>query len=284
MSSAETPGIVNVSESDFEREVISASHDHAVVVDFWAPWCGPCRALAPILEKVIAEQQGQVVLAKVNTDESHNLALQFQIQGIPLVIAFRNGKPVAEFEGVRPEAFVRQFVQQLLPSEVDKLLAEAKSLEVVDPIRAEPIYRQALERDSRNEPAAIGLARLLVERGQESEALALLGNVATTDETQRLEAVATLRQLASPFTDLAALRQRVQEEPKNAVARYELGCAQAAKAQYAEALEMLLSAAELDPKLASSKVREAMVKVFQIVGLHSELTNDYRNKLSTLLY
>src|SRR5690242_13652947 len=109
------PGwIVNVDDTNFERAVLRASEVHPVVVDFWAPWCGPCQALTPILEKVIGEHKGEVILAKVNVDESPALAAQFQVQGIPLVIGFRGGKPVAEFEGAQPEAAVRQFLERLL--------------------------------------------------------------------------------------------------------------------------------------------------------------------------
>jgi putative thioredoxin len=280
--------IVNVDDHDFERVVLHPSHDKPVVVDFWAPWCGPCLALTPVLEKVLGEHNGAVVLAKVNIDESPMLASKFQIQSIPLVIGFRGGKPVAEFEGVYPEAQVRQFVQQLLPSGADTLAAEAKALEATAAARAESQYREALRQDPHHEAAALGLARVLLARGQEEEALATLLEVGTAgpagEEAERLRGIAALRQLAKPFGDETALRQRVAQEPKNGRGRYELGTLLAAEQKYAEALEMLLSAAELDPKLASPLVRDAMVKVFHVIGDRSELANDYRNKLSTLLY
>jgi len=225
-----------------------------------------------------------VLLAKVNIDESPKLAAQYQVQGIPLVVAFRQGKPVAEFAGARPEAFVRQFVKQVLPSESEKLAAHAQSLEASDPAQAELAYLQALDRDRGNESAAIGLARLMLGRGQEKEALVLLEEVSATEETDRLKAMAGLRQLAKTLGDEHTLRQRVEKEPNNANARYELGCILAVNDKHADALAMLLSAAELDPKLAASVVCEAMLKVFQIVGLHSELANNYRNKLSVLLF
>ena len=276
--------LVNVDERDFEQQVLKASHDRPVVVDFWAPWCGPCRALTPILEKVIGEHAGKVTLAKVNTDEAPTLAGQFQIQGIPLVIAFRHGKPVAEFEGVRPEPFVRQFVEKLLPSDSEKLAAEAKSLETTDPAQAELTYLQALDRDRQNEVASLGLARIMIGRGQTKEALQVLENLTPSPEVDRMRGIASLKQLAKPLGDITKLQQRMQNEPKNSKARFELGVALAAQEKYSECLEMLLSAAELDPKLASTAVREAMVSVFQIVGPQSALANDYRNKLSTLLY
>ena len=280
--------IVNADDTNFQRLVLDASQERPVVVDFWAPWCGPCRALTPILEKVIGEHKGQVVLAKVNVDEAPALAAQFQIQGIPLVIGFRAGKAVAEFVGVQAEAGVREFLQHVLPSEADKLAAEAQKLETSAAGRAEELYRQALKLDQRNEAAALGLARLLVERGEAKEALAALEEVSATgpvgDEAERLRALAALRELAPPDGDETRLRQQVDKNPKDAQSRYELGCLLAAQKKYPAALEMLLAAAERDPKLASSKVREAMVKVFHIIGDKSPLANDYREKLSTLLY
>ena len=188
MNPAQGPWLMNVDERDFASKVVQESQQRPVVVDFWAPWCAPCRALAPILEKVIGEQRGVVLLTKVNIDETPNLAAQFQIQGIPLVIAFRKGAPVAEFAGVQSEPFVRQFVEKLLPSESEKLAAEAKEIETSDPARAELTYLQALDRDSNNEAAAHGLARIMLGRGQFNEALAVLENLPDSAETAQLRA------------------------------------------------------------------------------------------------
>ena len=285
MAEGKADWIVNTDDTDFELVVLQGSHERPVVVDFWAPWCGPCRALTPILEKVIGEHQGEVLLAKVNIDEAPALATRFQIQGIPLVIGFRGGKAVAEFEGVQPEPGVRQFLERVLPSAADKLIAQAHKLEATAADRAEQLYRQALKLDQRSETAALGLARVLLERGATKEALTVLDDVsAVGEEAERLRALAALGELARPFGDEASLRQRVNKESKNAQYRYELGCVLAARTKYAEALEMLLSAAELDPQVATTKVREAMVKIFHIIGDRSPLANDYREKLSTLLY
>jgi putative thioredoxin len=288
MSKLQITRIVHVDDTAFEREVIQASNERPVVVDFWAPWCAPCRMLAPILEKVIGEHKGDVVLAKVNIDESPQLAARFQVQSIPLVIGFRRGRPVAEFSGVQPEPAVQKFVQQLLPTEADRCVVEADALAGSDPGRAEELYRKALLLDRRHESALLGLARLLIARRADDEALTLLEEIGSSgpegEAAERLRGLASLRQLAQPFGSEDELRKRFEKDPNGANLRYELGCVLAAHERYPEALEMLLAAGERDPDLGRSKVREAMVKVFHIVGVRSPLADEYREKLSTMLY
>jgi putative thioredoxin len=288
VAAEQAPLIFDVQPGDFERAVIQRSHEKLVVVDFWAPWCGPCRMLGPMLERLVAERKGAILLAKVNIDEAQNLAIQFGVSSIPLVMAFRRGQVVREFLGLLPEPQVRQFLDEISPTPADNLAADARALEASDPDEAEGLYRRALAADRRNEEAAVGLARLLIARGQADEARPLLSEVVTTgpleQEVERLTGILKLHELARGLGDEAAARKRLETDPKNARLLYELGCIVAAAGRYEEALQVLLSAAERDPGLASSKVREAMVQIFQIVGPQSPLANDYRNRLATLLY
>src|SRR5262245_49033468 len=289
MSGSASAWVSDVTEQDFEQRVLQKSFEVPVVVDFWAEGCQPCRVLGPVLERLVNERRGEVVLAKVNVDQAQNLAAYFGIQSIPAVKAIHHGQLVDEFIGVLPEPDLRAFLDRLGPSETDRLVRQAEALEAGDAAKAEALYRRALEQESASEAARVGLARVLLARKKTDEIEALLEPVGSEGplgaEAQRLKGLLNLRGLSETVSgDEAALRQRVQQEPNNAEARYELGCALAQKGKHEEALEMLLSAGERDPKLAASKVREAMVQVFYAIGPSHPLSDKYRSLLARLLY
>jgi putative thioredoxin len=289
MSQTASAWIVDVNEESFDRLVVQESRRRPVILDFWAPWCGPCRTFSPVIERVVNEKRGEVVLAKVNTDEAQELALHFGVEGIPAIKVVRDGALIFEHTGVLPEAQLRDLVNQLVPSEADRLVQQAAAAEESAPARAEALYRQALELDPRSDAPRVGLARVLVAQKKDDEVLALLEPVAAEgplgEEAQRLRSQLALRGLSDAVSaDEAALRRRVAANPNDAQARYELGCALAQKGRHEEALELLLSAAERDVKLANSKVREAMVQIFYALGQSHPLSDKYRAKLALLLY
>ncbi|MET0728568.1 MAG: thioredoxin [Acidimicrobiales bacterium] len=177
----------DVTDATFQTEVVDRSHQVAVLVDLWADWCGPCKQLTPILEKVIAETEGKVVLAKVDVDANQQVASAFQVQGIPAVFAFKDGKVVGSFTGAQPETNVREFVAGLLPTETEDAVGSLAAA------GDEASLRQALELEPGHPGAVVSLAELLVNRGgdgDQAEALALLERIPESPETRRVAALA----------------------------------------------------------------------------------------------
>ena len=199
---------IDVTDATFQSDVIDRSATAVVLVDLWAPWCGPCKTLGPILETVVAETGGKAVLTKVDIDQNPGIAQAFKVQSIPMVVGFVDGQPVDAFMGAQGEHEVREFVQRLLPTSQDNLLSSL--IHAGD----EASLRQALEMDPANEDAIIALGELLVARGETDEALALLSRIPETDRTRLLAATARLGMVPDDDHDatLTALLDQVKAD------------------------------------------------------------------------
>lgn len=270
--------IRDVAEADFAAEVLAASRTRGVVVDFWAPWCGPCHQLAPVLERVAARHAGDVDLVKVNVDQAPALAGRYQVQGIPAVKAFRHGTVVGELTGVQPETAVERLFAGVAPSQADRLVDRAVA--VSDPDEREPLLRAALEADPGHVPAVTALARLLTESGQAEEARGLLDRVPGDAEVARLRAELNL---AEAGRDAGAIdRLRAAAGGGDPEAALELGRALAARGAHGEALNALLTAVR--HPATRDEARQTTLEVFRVLGDDHELVRTARPKLAAALF
>jgi putative thioredoxin len=278
--------VTDVGDGDFEAAIIERSKQTPVVVDFWAPWCGPCRTLGPLLERLAAEHRGQFILAKVNVDESPGLSQALNISSIPMVLGFRDGAVVSEFVGALPEAAVRQFLTKVLPSEADRLVTEANQLYISgDRANAEAKVRRALELDARCERARLGLAGILAQRDEHEEALRLLDRIAPgplRQDADRLAAEIRIRQGGGG--DENTLRAKLANNPADHDTRFLLAQVLAIQSRYDEALAEYLETVRRDRSFRDGAARKAMLDIFELLGAESEVTQRYRSELAKVLF
>jgi putative thioredoxin len=286
--------ITNGSTATFMADVVDASHDVAVIVDFWAPWCGPCKQLGPAIEKAVRDARGAVRLVKINIDENPELAQQMRIQSIPAVYAFKDGRPVDGFVGALPESQVKQFVGRLAagggPSPIEEALALAKeALAAGDAPRAGNIFTQVLQHEPENVEAIAGLARIALDRKDYVKARELLGRVpADGANHQDVVAVRTGLELAEAGDKAAGavgeLKARLEREPKDHQARYDLASALFAAGEREEAIDQLLDLVRRDRTWNEEAARKQLVKFFEAMGHSDPLTVAARRRLSSILF
>jgi putative thioredoxin len=277
----------DITEQTFQRDIVDRSRSVPVVIDFWAPWCGPCRVLGPILERLADEVGGRFFLAKVNVDENPQLAASFGAQSIPLVVAVRDGKIIGEFVGALPEDAVREHLTRWLPSPADELVQQAEQVKREGKTaEAEALLRRALELDPRSDRALLLQAQLLADRRQDDEAQAVLERIApgsaVAAEVDRLAAALRIRRGAGG--DSNALRARVAQNPLDLDARFELAQLEAASGNYQSALDQYLEIMKRDRTYGDDAARKAMLDIFDLLGSDNELTDRYRSELAKVLF
>ena len=277
----------------FVKDVIEESRRQPVLVDFWAPWCGPCRQLTPILEKVVRAAKGKVKLTKMNIDEHPAIPGQMGIQSIPAVIAFVNGQPADGFLGALPENQVTAFIERLTKDQVggeekDRLKLADAALVDGDPAGAAELYAQILAEDSTNIHALAGLARCYVETGAIEQAKQTLALVPEGKRNEASVAAARaaleLAEQATSVGPIAELEQKVSSNAADHQARFDLAIALNAKGQRQEALDHLVEIVRRDRKWNDDGARKQLVQLFEAWGPTDELTITGRKRLSSILF
>ncbi|HYM01468.1 MAG TPA: thioredoxin [Stellaceae bacterium] len=287
--------IKNGTTATFMADVIDASNEAAVVVDFWAPWCGPCKQLGPALEKAVRDARGAVRLVKIDIDKNPELAQQMRIQSIPAVYAFKDGRPVDGFVGALPESQVKQFVSRLAgaaagPSPIEEAVALAKeAVAEGDLTRAANIFGQVLQHEPTNIDALAGLARVAIARKDYAKARDLLGRApkeaANHAEIAAARAGLELAEAGDKAQGaVAELRQRLSQNANDHQARHDLAVALFASDEREAAVDELLDLVKRDRKWNEEAARKQLVKFFEAMGPTDPLTVTARKRLSSILF
>jgi putative thioredoxin len=282
------PEIFDVSEQDFATHVLQKSHELPVLVDFWASWCAPCRALTPLLIRLSDAYRGKLALAKVNTDVERGLAGRYGIRGLPTVKFFRNGSVVDEFVGLQPEATIRRMIEQHLPRKSEPLVRQALSAKAAGRVdQALVLLEQALATDS-DDDIRLMLAEVSFQAGRFDQAERLLAELSAQHRLEpgarSLAAKLEFSHIAAEAPPIAELERTISGRPGDCMARTQLSAHQVLAQDYEDALVQLLEVVKRSRKAGTEAPRKHMLAVFDILGGKGPLVNKYRNLLSTALH
>jgi len=287
-------------QTQFAKDVLDASRTVPVIVDFWAPWCGPCKQLQPANEKVVKAAKGAVKLVKINIDQNQMLAQQLRIQSIPAVYAFFGGRPVDGFMGAVPESQIKQFVDRLIQmtggaapegpgDELVELLEHGKAAVAQNDFDlAARIYDEVLSVEPENTAALAGIARCHLQAGDADQAKAMLARVPAKEKSNAqvvaVQAAIDLAEQAKAAGPIGELKAKAAADPKDFQARLDLALAYWADGQRKEAIEELLAMIKADRKWNEEAARQQLLKFFEALGFTDPLAVDGRKRLSTILF
>lgn len=271
--------IIDVSEADFEYQVLAYSQHIPVVVDFWAEWCVPCRTLGPMLERLTLEAGGAFRLAKVNVDQNQNLSLRYNVRSIPAVKAFRDGKMVSEFVGMQPEPKLKEWLRALAPSSTDLLLEKGLSLiSEGEWVSSQEAFQEILKVNPDSAPAQFGLAKSKLAQGQVDEAQRILQSLPPSREFARAEALLPLTQ--------ALIRQQNGENNHDQPleAAYQRALRLILRGNIPASLDGLLDILREDKYFRDGEVRQVILGLFELMGDENPVTRQYRQELASVLF
>ncbi len=289
--------IFDVGAADFEQRVLAVSMEKPVIVDFWAPWCGPCKQLMPVLEKAVAAAGGHVLMAKVNIDENQELAAALRIQSVPTVYAFFQGRPVDAFQGALPESQIKIFIDKLVkiakenaPDAIDipeALKGAAQMIAEGDLQTAQGLYAHILQQDPKNVQAYVGIVRVMIAAGQMEQAAEIVKNAPPEiANNPNFSEAKTALELAmnKPAGSNEALAKKVEAAPDDHQARFDLASAEFAAGNREVAIDHLLEIVRRKRDWNEDGARKQLVRFFEAMGHADPLTVESRKKLSSLLF
>ena len=272
--------IIEVSEADFEYQVLEYSENVPVVVDFWAEWCGPCKYLGPVLEKLAKEAHGTFRLAKVNVDENPKLAIRYGVHGIPAVKAFKDRQMVSEFVGTIPEPRIREFLRNIAPHKIDLKLEKANSLLEGRQFKAaEEIYREVLSEEPVSSAALLGLAKCLLFQGRGRESVGVLSNFPASKDYYSAQLLLPLAQMIEQFQ---AELMPMPNQPLEAAFQNTLRLVQ--KGNVEAAMDGLLDILRENKQFRDGAARQMMVALLELLGENDPSTQQYRSELASALF
>lgn len=280
--------MIEINESNFEAEVIGRSHEMPVLVDFWADWCAPCKSLMPVLEKLDGDYQGQLQIAKINTDEQRNLAEANGIRSLPTLRLYRNGELVEEVMGAQPETVLRQLIDAHLVRASNGILKDVQALTAEGETEAAvKLLEQGIQEDPANPNLPMALARLCMADGQLERAAGLLEALPRdqrdSEDGKNLKLLLEFSRVAADADDPDTLSARLQDSPGNAAALYQLGAQQIVKGDYGAALDSFMELLRRDRAYGDNAAQRGLIALFGLLGENDERVGQYRRRMTNLL-